>query len=102
MTTSNKTMGLQEWANTVNPSELTESMVEQYVREHFNYYSFLTLAEAQEINPEYKSYEEPTRAEVFTIEGEHGTETFTVKITGIWLGDGAVIDFYMLDVTSRM
>jgi hypothetical protein len=94
-------IGLQEWANRQHPDEVTVHNIIEAVESLMHYHKFLSLIEAQEIDPAYKQYGEPQI--VGTIQVQHDEadwiETYTVSIDGIWLGDGSEIDFYSINVT---
>ena len=94
-------IGLQEWANRQHPDEVTVHNIIEAVESLMRHHNFLSLSEAQEINPAYKQYGEPQN--VGTIQVQHQVadwiETYTVLIDGIWLGNGADIDFYSINVT---
>jgi hypothetical protein len=94
-------IGLQEWANRQHPDEVTVHNIIEAVESLMRHHKFLSLIEAQEINPAYKQYGEPQIVGTIQVQhqGADWIETYTVLIDGIWLGNGADIDFYSINVT---
>lgn len=92
---------LQEWAN--DQTELTTEMVAEKAAELLRpIYNLATLQEAQEIDPTYKMYGEPEAVATIVVDGNENEwgRTFTVLIDGIWTGDGADINFWMIKVNE--
>jgi hypothetical protein len=98
----NLNANLQEWANSLTFNEVTIKSIITKVKESAPQYNYMEdLAACQIENPSYKIDNDVVAVESFNIDnGEGYIEHYTVKILGVWLGDGSGIDFHLIDVKN--
>jgi len=120
MTTTDKTMGLQEWVNEnkFTTETISDEAIIDFIKGQYRYYNYVdSIEEAEQLyNDSIEDREEwlemrgldtPERIETFTVRGEEHEgyarydETYTVQIVGIADREGGEEQFYMICVSHR-
>ena len=102
MTTTDKTLGLQEWVNDNNftTETISDEAIVEFVKENYRYYNYVdSIEEAEQLYNEsiedrdewleLRVLDTPERIETFVVKGEEFDgyarydETYTVEIVGI-------------------
>ena len=120
MTTTDKTLGLQEWVNDNNftTETISDEAIVEFVKENYRYYNYVdSIEEAEQLYNEsieerdewleLRALDTPERIETFVVKGEEFDgyarydETYTVEIVGIADRQGGEEQFYMIDISHR-
>ena len=120
MTTTDKTLGLQEWVNDNNftTETISDEAIIEFVENKYRYYNYVdSIEEAEQLYNdsiddrdewlELRALDTPERIETFIVKGEEFEgyarydETYTVEIVGIADRQGGEEQFYMIDVSHR-
>ena len=120
MTTTDKTLGLQEWVNDNNftTETISDEAIIEFIKNKYRYYNYVdSIEEAEQLYNEsiedrdewleLRALDTPERIETFIVKGEEFEgyarydETYTVEIVGIADRQGGEEQFYMIDVSHR-
>ena len=117
MTTTDKTLGLQEWVNDNNftTETISNEAIVEFVKQNYRYYNYVdSIEEAEQLyndsiddrdELELRALDTPERIEMFIVKGEEFEgyarydETYTVEIVGIADRQGGEEQFYMIEVS---
>ena len=120
MTTTNKTLGLQEWVNDNNftTETISDETIIDFIKRNYRYYNYVdSIEEAEQLYNdsiddrdewlELRVLDTPERIETFYVQGvefedyARYDETYTVEIVGIADRQGGEEQFYMIDISHR-
>lgn len=120
MTTTDKTLGLQEWVNDNNftTETISNEAIVEFVKENYRYYNYVdSIEEAEALYNEsiedhddlleLRALDTPERIETFIVQGvefegyARYDETYTVEIVGIADCQGGEEQFYMIEISHR-
>lgn len=120
MTTTDRTLGLQEWVNDNNftTETISDEAIVEFVKENYRYYNYVdSIEEAEALYNEsiedredwleLRALDTPERIETFIVKGEEFEgyarydETYTVEIVGIADCQGGEEQFYMIEISHR-
>ena len=120
MTTTDKTLGLQEWVNGNNftTETISDEAIIEFIKNKYRYYNYVdSIEEAEQLYNEsiedrdewleLRALDTPERIETFIVKGEEFEgyarydETYTVEIVGIADRQGGEEQFYMIGVSHR-
>lgn len=120
MTTTDKTLGLQEWVNDNNftTETISDEAIIDFIKRNYRYYNYVdSIEEAEQLYNdsiddrdewlELRALDTPERIEMFIVKGEEFEgyarydETYTVEIVGIADRQGGEEQFYMIEVSHR-
>lgn len=120
MTTTDKTLGLQEWVNDNNftTETISDEAIIDFIKRNYRYYNYVdSIEEAEQLYNnsiddrdewlELRALDTPERIETFYVQGvefegyARYDETYTVEIVGIADRQGGEEQFYMIDVSHR-
>ena len=120
MTTTDKTLGLQEWVNDNNftTETISDEAIIEFIKNKYRYYNYVdSIEEAEQLYNdsiddrdewlELRALDTPERIETFIVKGEEFEgyarydETYTVEIVGIADRQGGEEQFYMIEVSHR-
>ena len=120
MTTTDKTLGLQEWVNDNNftTETISDEAIIDFIKRNYRYYNYVdSIEEAEQLYNdsiddrdewlELRALDTPERIEMFIVKGEEFEgyarydETYTVEIVGIADRQGGEEQFYMIDISHR-
>jgi len=120
MTTTDKTLGLQEWVNDNNftTETISDEAIIDFIKRNYRYYNYVdSIEEAEQLYNdsiddrdewlELRALDTPERIETFIVKGEEFEgyarydETYTVEIVGIADRQGGEEQFYMIEINHR-
>jgi len=120
MTTTDKTLGLQEWVNDNNftTETISDEAIIEFIKNKYRYYNYVdSIEEAEQLYNEsiedrdewleLRALDTPERIETFIVKGEEiegyarYDETYTVEIVGIADRQGGEEQFYMIEISHR-
>ena len=120
MTTTDKTLGLQEWVNDNNftTETISDESIIDFIKRNYRYYNYVdSIEEAEQLYNdsiddrdewlELRALDTSERIETFIVKGEEFEgyarydETYTVEIVGIADRQGGEEQFYIIDISHR-
>ncbi|WP_454988510.1 hypothetical protein [Capnocytophaga sputigena] len=120
MTTTDKTLGLQEWVNDNNftTETISDEAIIEFIKNKYRYYNYVdSIEEAEQLYNDsiddrdewlgLRALDTPERIETFIVKGEEiegyarYDETYTVEIVGIADRQGGEEQFYMIEISHR-
>lgn len=99
-------ISIQKWADLISCEKMTNDLIFSYIQENFYRSNYITsIDEAKKINSNYRIYDLKKPSVIYYFEKENEkynyTEKYSVAIQEVWLGNGANIDFLLIEIINN-